>query len=268
MPVEVFCCYARKDQQLLQNMLSHLMPLERERLITVWSDVDINAGEEWEKEITEHLNTAQIILLLVSPDFMMSEYAYSIEMKRAIERHKQGEASVIPIILRWVSWQGTPLGQLQALPKDAKPVKSWQDEDEAFYNVAEGIRKVVDEFISKSRLKNRRNLTNHSDRPANHQLDKSHSANHDTESESPQTIVEPSRVFKDTTALRKAMHKTFNLSDFKLLCSDLGVNYDDLEGEMLEVRMQSLIDHFRRRKRYQELVQQLLKLRPELADDL
>lgn len=143
MSVEIFCCYARKDQQLLQNLMAHLMPLQRQGHITVWSDTDINAGKEWEMEITEHLNTSQIILLLVSPDFMMSEYIYSKEMKRAIERHEKGEATVIPIILRWVSWQRTPLGELQALPRDGKPVKSWQDEDEAFYNVAEGIRKVV-----------------------------------------------------------------------------------------------------------------------------
>ena len=78
---------------------------------------------------------------------MMSEYIYSKEMKRAIERHEQGEATVIPIILRWVSWQRTPLGELQALPKDGKPVKSWQDEDEAFYNVVEGIHKVVAELM-------------------------------------------------------------------------------------------------------------------------
>jgi hypothetical protein len=149
MPVEIFCCYARKDQQLLQHLMAHLMPLQRQGLITMWSDTDINAGKKWELEITKHLNTSQIILLLVSPDFMMSQYIYSKEMKRAIERHEQGEATVIPIILRWVSWQRTPLGELQALPKDGKPVKSWKDEDEAFLDVAEGISKVIEEFTIK-----------------------------------------------------------------------------------------------------------------------
>ena len=148
MPVEIFCCYARKDQQLLQQLMAHLMPLQRQGRIIIWSDTNINAGKEWDLEITKHLNTSQIILLLVSPDFMMSEYIYSKELKRAIERHEQGDATVIPIILRWVSWQRTPLGKLQALPKDGKPVKSWQDEDEAFYNVIEGIYKVVEELMS------------------------------------------------------------------------------------------------------------------------
>src|SRR5437868_394570 len=115
-PLEIFCCYARKDQQFLNDLKDHLMSLERQGLITVWADTDINAGSEWEKEIEKHLNTAQIILLLVSPAFMNSDYCYSKEMKQALERHKQGEARVIPIILRPVYWQGV-LGHLQALPK-------------------------------------------------------------------------------------------------------------------------------------------------------
>ncbi len=98
--VEVFCCYARKDQSLLLELKTHLTPLQREGLITLWADIDINAGMEWEKEIQRHLNTAQIILLLISPDFIASEYCYSVEMQRAVERHECGEARVIPIILQ------------------------------------------------------------------------------------------------------------------------------------------------------------------------
>jgi WD40 repeat protein len=95
------------------------------------------------------LNEAEVILLLVSPDFINSDYCYSIEMKRAIERHEQGEAHVIPIILRPVYWQGV-LGQLQALPTDANPVMSsgWQYQDEAFFNVTEGIRNVAVKVMS------------------------------------------------------------------------------------------------------------------------
>ena len=146
---EIFCCYAHEDEALLIKLKTHLRPLQRARLINVWHDRDISPGEEWEQEINEHLNDAQIILLLVSPDFVDSEYCYSIEMQRAIERHKKGEARVIPIILRWIDWHGTPLGGLQALPTDGKPVKSWSDLDEAFYNVAEGIRKVVKQLTEK-----------------------------------------------------------------------------------------------------------------------
>ncbi len=145
--IEIFCCYAREDQPLLQSLKAHLMPLQWQGLITIWSDTDINAGAEWEEEIKKHLNTAQIILLLVSPDFMASEYCYSKELKRAMERHEQHEARIIPVLLRPTYWKGV-LGKFQALPTDAKAVKSWHDPDEAFFNVAEGIRQMVNTLLA------------------------------------------------------------------------------------------------------------------------
>ncbi len=149
MPFKIFFCYAHEDEQLLNKLKNHLFPLKRTRLIDVWHDRDISAGTDWEQQIKSHLNQAQIILLLVSPDFMVSDYCYSIEMQRALERHDLGEARVIPIILRYVYWQGV-LGKLQALPTDARPIKSWPDLDEALYNVTEGIRKVIQEITPKS----------------------------------------------------------------------------------------------------------------------
>jgi hypothetical protein len=150
MPVNVFICYAHEDEPLLNKLKDHVKPLQRQGLIHVWYDRDISAGTEWEREISKHLNEADIILLLVSPDFMASDYCYGIEMKRALERHERGEARVIPIILRPVYWQGV-LGKLQALPTDAKPVisASWHNIDEALLDVAEGIRKVVEQVITK-----------------------------------------------------------------------------------------------------------------------
>src|SRR5215471_11267290 len=148
MSVSIFFCYAHEDEDLLNKLKRHLWPLQRQGLIAVWHDCDISAGTEWEQEISQHLNAAQIILLLLSPDFMYSEYCYEVGMKRAIERHQRGEARVIPVIVRHVYWQGI-LGSLQALPTDAKPVRSWSDVDEAFYNVAEGIRTVVEHISGK-----------------------------------------------------------------------------------------------------------------------
>jgi predicted negative regulator of RcsB-dependent stress response len=149
MPVKIFFCYAHEDELLLNKLKSHLIPLQRQGLIDVWHDRDISAGTDWEQQIKGHLNAAQIILLLVSPDFMVSDYCYGIEMQRALERHEWGEARVIPIILRHVYWQGV-LGKLQALPTDARPIKSWSDMDEALYNVTDGIRKVIEEITPKS----------------------------------------------------------------------------------------------------------------------
>lgn len=151
MPVEIFCCYARKDQQLLNDLRTHLMSMQRSGDIIIWADTDIDAGVEWEKEIENHLDTAQIILLLVSPNFISSEYCYGKEMTRAMERHKAGEAQVIPIILRPVLWEGTPFRNLQALPTGVRPVISslWHDQDDAFFDVAYGIQKVVQRFHRK-----------------------------------------------------------------------------------------------------------------------
>src|SRR6266566_2694160 len=149
--VEIFCCYARKDHSLLNELRIHLIPMIRQGLITLWADTDIDAGLEWEKEIEKHLETAQIILLLISPEFIASDYCYSIEMKRAMERHECGEARVIPIILRHTSWQLAPFGKLQPLPTGAKPVisSSWRNKNVAFHDVAEGVRKTVESLTTK-----------------------------------------------------------------------------------------------------------------------
>jgi TIR domain len=88
MAIKIFCCYAREDEQYLNRLRVQLKPLQQRGLIDIWHDRNISAGTEWEQEISVQLNAAQIILLLVSPDFMASDYCYGIEMKRALERHK------------------------------------------------------------------------------------------------------------------------------------------------------------------------------------
>lgn len=150
--IEIFCCYAHEDKPLLQELTKQLLPLVHQGIITLWADTDIGAGMEWEMEIEKHLNTAHIILLLVSPDFMASEYIYSKEMKRAIARQEQGEARVIPVILRPIHWQEAPFGKLQALPEEGKPAtsSSWHSLDEAFFNVAEGIKKTIETSLAQN----------------------------------------------------------------------------------------------------------------------
>jgi WD40 repeat protein len=149
MPISIFICYARRDEALLNELKTHLKPLQRDGLINLWYDHDISAGTEWEPQIMRHLNAAQIVLLLVSPDFMNSDYCYGIEMNRALKRHERGEARVIPIILRPVYWHGKLLGKLQALPTDGKPVTSsfWQDRDAAFYDITQGLCQVVKQLM-------------------------------------------------------------------------------------------------------------------------
>ena len=144
--VEVFYSYSHVDEDLRLQLEKHLASLQRQGVITGWYDRKITGGTEFKTEINSHLKSARIILLLVSVDFMASEYCYDIEMTQALERHKDGEARVIPIILRPVKWKNAPFGTLQVLPKDGKPVISWPSLDDAFLNVAEGIELAVKEM--------------------------------------------------------------------------------------------------------------------------
>src|SRR5450631_3200660 len=142
-PLEVFCCYAREDLEILTHFQKHLASLQRQGLITMWSDSNINAGAEWEKELHQHLESADIILLLISPDFMASDYCYSTEMGRAIARHNEGSAVVIPILLRSTFWLNAPFAKLQMVPTDAKPITSWSDRDDAFHDITRQVNQVV-----------------------------------------------------------------------------------------------------------------------------
>jgi hypothetical protein len=148
--VEIFYSYAHEDEVLRDELEKHLGALKRQGLIVGWHDRRILPGKEWKKEIDEHLNTAQIILLLISADFINSDYCYGIEMKQALKRHKAGEAYVIPIILRPVDWHSSQFSKLQALPTDGKAVTEWSNRDKAFLDISKGIRKVIDEFVVKS----------------------------------------------------------------------------------------------------------------------
>ena len=133
--IEIFCCYAREDQDLMKSLRKHLMPLQRRGLITIWSDTDIDAGTAWEEEIKKHLDSAQIILLLISPDFMASDYCYGKEMQRALARHKAGTCRVIPILLRPTFWEDAPFSSLQLLPIGAKPITSTAKASNPFFMI-------------------------------------------------------------------------------------------------------------------------------------
>lgn len=139
-PIQIFVSYSHQDEALHNELAKHLTPLEREGVIQRWHDRQLTAGAEFGDEIDASLNRADIILLLVSPDFIASEYCWGKEMKRAMERHEAGEARVIPVILRPVDWHKMPFGKLLALPKDGKAVTNWSDLDTALLDVAKGVR--------------------------------------------------------------------------------------------------------------------------------
>jgi formylglycine-generating enzyme required for sulfatase activity len=146
-PLKVFCSYSHNDEPLKDELAKHLTMLERQGITSTWHDRKIPPGKEWDQQINENLNTADIILLLVSSDFIFSKYCWDVEVTKAIERHEAGEACVIPIILRNVFWQDAPFAKLQALPKNAQPIKSWSNQDDAFTNVAQGIKVAAEQLI-------------------------------------------------------------------------------------------------------------------------
>ncbi|MCW3640635.1 MULTISPECIES: toll/interleukin-1 receptor domain-containing protein [Burkholderia cepacia complex] len=146
----VFFSYTHIDESLRDQLEIHLSLMKREGLITAWHDRRIVAGSDIDDSIDEQLESADIILLLVSANFIASEYCFATEMKRAMERHKAGEARVIPVILRACDWHSAPFGKLNAVPTDGRPVTSWPNQDEAFANIAKSIRAAVSATASSS----------------------------------------------------------------------------------------------------------------------
>src|SRR6266508_1736472 len=142
-PLQVFISYSHRDEALRKELGKHLSALRRENVIGFWHDRMIGTGAEWRDEIDHHLEQAGVILPLVSPDFIASEYCYDIETKRALERHAAGEAVVIPVVLRPVDWLNTPLAELQSLPRDNRAVTLWENRDAAFVEIANGIRQAI-----------------------------------------------------------------------------------------------------------------------------
>jgi TIR domain len=143
MPFSIFISYSHRDRELRKELDKHLSNLKRQNIITAWYDGDISPGTEWGSQIIEHLNTDQIILLLISADFMASDFCYSVEMTQAIARHDANQARVLPIILRPTDWREAPFAKLKLLPTDGKAVTRWPTYDDAFEDIVQGIREAI-----------------------------------------------------------------------------------------------------------------------------
>src|SRR2546421_2088635 len=130
-PIKVFYSYAHEDEAFCAQLEKHLSSLRHQGFIEEWHDRMIFAGTDWAHDIDSHLNSASLILLLVSPDFMQSDYCVSVEMKRAMELHQAGEAYVVPILLKPVDWEGAPFAKIQVLPSGTRPISTWENWDDA-----------------------------------------------------------------------------------------------------------------------------------------
>nr|MBA3241003.1 TIR domain-containing protein [Acidobacteriota bacterium] len=143
----IFVSYSHKDERFLNELKVHLSPLRRLKLIETWDDREIRAGEDFGEKINENLERADIIILLVSSDFIASEYCYEKEMARAFERHDKKEARVVPVIVRDAKWKVIPqLSKLQALPKNGKPVRNWPNKDTAWKDVSDRIQEMIEDM--------------------------------------------------------------------------------------------------------------------------
>lgn len=139
-PVSLFYSYAHEDESLRNELCGHLKILERRGLLSQWHDRQIQAGEDWHSRISEELQTADLVLLLVSTAFINSDYIFGNELTVAMQRHAAGFATVVPVIVRAVNIEAEdaeafPFMKLQGLPTDLRPVTSWPNRDEAWTNV-------------------------------------------------------------------------------------------------------------------------------------
>jgi hypothetical protein len=147
LPLNIFYAYAEEDERFRIQLERHLSLLKRQGIISGWHFRMLTGGDEWRGEIDHHINNSQMILLLISSDFISSDYCYDVEMKTAIKLHESKKARVIPVVLRPVDWQTSPFSKLQALPTGANPVTQWPNQDEAFLDVAQGIRQACEKLL-------------------------------------------------------------------------------------------------------------------------
>jgi hypothetical protein len=147
--IKVFLSYSPKDERLKKKLELHLNVLKRKKYIT-WNEQQILAGAERDKEISKHFEDANLILCLISPDFIHSDYCYEVSMPQALEKQKRGEATVIPILLKWVDWKNTPFYPLQIIPRDEKPIEGRSNPNKILEEVVEDIQKVVETLRRKN----------------------------------------------------------------------------------------------------------------------
>lgn len=142
----VFVSYARVDELHRARLEVHLKPLVRDGLIDVWSDQAVAAGADWERDIQHRLATADIVILLVTPDFVASEYCFELELPEVLRRHEEEGLCVLPVLVKSVDLVNLPIGRFQGLPTERWPISAWRDADEAWLQVARGVRKAAQEI--------------------------------------------------------------------------------------------------------------------------
>ncbi len=141
--MKAFLSYTHRDLHYLERLKVHLAPMKREHVITEWTDHEIKAGQNLNTEISEALLDSQLFISLLSPDYLASQYCYDIEFKKAQTMQEEGRLIIIPLVVEPCDWQKTPFGNLKAVPRDGKAVSEWTNENNAFLNVIDELRRIV-----------------------------------------------------------------------------------------------------------------------------
>ncbi|MCL5742300.1 MAG: TIR domain-containing protein, partial [Acidobacteria bacterium] len=149
---KVFISYSSRDARQHDELTVRLKPLRSEGLVETWSDRCLVAGEEWDKTIRRELEEADVIVLLWSAQFEASDYIQGVEVKRAVERAKAGEAAVVSVILEKCGWERTTVAKYQVLPPKGRPVRDRKPIRDAWYEVQEGLRVVLEALRTKAKL--------------------------------------------------------------------------------------------------------------------
>jgi hypothetical protein len=163
----LFFSYSHVDEALRDQLETHLAGLKRQGVISSWHDRGIAVGADIGQAIDSHIDAADVVLLLISPDFIASDYCYKREMSRALERHRKGEARVIPVILRPCDWHDLPFGKLLATPKDGRAITTWPNIDLAFLDVVTSIKRALNEVGPSAKPEPRRRTERAAEEPRN-----------------------------------------------------------------------------------------------------
>lgn len=151
-PIKVFISYAKEDTSFMHELTKHLKVFEKNNIIEIWHDALIAPGENWKEEIKVHIQDAHVIILLISADFMASDYIDNIEISKSLDRSRKRETVIIPIIIRPTNYSSLEISKYQALPKDGKPVSTWVDKDEAWVDITNQLKKLFDS-LSEGKIK-------------------------------------------------------------------------------------------------------------------
>lgn len=140
---KIFISYSHKDTEIKDGLVKHLYPFVLNKQIEIWEDGLIEAGDSWDNKIKKNLDSADIVLLLVSSDALTSKYINNVELKRAMIKHNKNLIKVVPVIARPCKWEILPISKIQAMPNPATPISKWEDKDEAFLNIANELERII-----------------------------------------------------------------------------------------------------------------------------